>query len=106
MTAGLGAAYALTMHFALNRCECTGACGRRHRNGTPVRLPVPGWRCPAEGRDDIPGGLLHAVPDGPDGHMKALCAACHAGIARRDHQAARTAVSPPEDGLWPSGDLL
>ena len=105
MTAGLGAAYALTMHFALNRCECTGACGRKHKDGTWVRVPAPAQRCITEGRPDIPGGLLHAVPDGPDGHMKALCATCHAGIARRDRQAARTAAGPAQAGLWPSGDL-
>jgi len=106
MTADLGAAYALTMHFALNRCSCTGQCGRKHKDGTPVRVPVPAFRCKTEARPDVPGGLLRAVPDGPDGRMKALCAACHAGIARRDRKAARTAAGPAQDGLWPSGDLL
>lgn len=71
------------------RCECRGACGRKHRND-------PAGRCTRENADAAP---LHAVPREPvttrvaaslpAAAMHALCGPCHDTTARK--QAARHA---------------
>ena len=74
---------------ARGRCECRGACGRKHRDD-------PAGRCTRENADTTP---LHAVPREPvttrlaaalpAEAMHALCAPCHDTTARK--QAARHA---------------
>jgi hypothetical protein len=71
------------------RCECRGACGRKHKDD-------PAGRCTRENADTAP---LHAVPREhlttrlaaalPAEAMHALCGPCHDTTARK--QAARHA---------------
>ncbi len=71
------------------RCECRGACGRKHSDD-------PAGRCTRENAETAP---LHAVPREPvttrvaaslpAEAMHALCGRCHDTTARR--QAARNA---------------
>jgi hypothetical protein len=65
------------------RCECRGACGRKHRDD-------PAGRCTRENTETAP---LHAVPREPvtarlavslpAGAMHALCGPCHDSTARK-----------------------
>lgn len=65
------------------RCECRGACGRKHRSD-------PVGRCD---REHMPAAPLHAVPREPAttraaaslpaDAMHALCARCHDSTARK-----------------------
>lgn len=65
------------------RCECRGACGRKHNSD-------PGGRCT---REHTPAAPLHAVPREPAitraaaslsaDAMCALCARCHDGTTRK-----------------------
>lgn len=65
------------------RCECRGACGRKHNSD-------PAGRCT---REHTPTAPLHAVPREPAATraavslpanaMHALCARCHDGTDRR-----------------------
>jgi hypothetical protein len=82
-----------------DRCECTGGCGRKHRDGD--------GRCKLENAAASP---LHAVPaeDIPDvitaaglpaRALTALCDSCHAGLASmraRARKAASGALSAAE----------
>jgi hypothetical protein len=71
------------------RCECRGACGRKHNDD-------PAGRCT---RENAETALLHAVPREPvttrvaaslpADAMHALCGRCHDTTARK--QAARSA---------------
>jgi DNA (cytosine-5)-methyltransferase 1 len=73
------------------RCECTGQCGRRHRDGK--------GRC---ARPDRPGAALHAVPASPApfhvaaalpaAALTALCDPCHAAVALIHARALRNAT--------------
>ncbi len=79
------------------RCECRGACGRKHSND-------PAGRCTREGTQTAP---LHAVPREPAttreaaslpaAAMHALCGPCHDTTARqhaaRHAEALRTQAS-------------
>jgi DNA (cytosine-5)-methyltransferase 1 len=80
------------------RCECTGQCGRKHREGK--------GRCT---RPDRPGAPLHAVPRDPApfhvaaalpaSALHALCDRCHGALAAihdRGRQAAHGALSATE----------
>jgi hypothetical protein len=81
-----------------NRCQCTGGCGRKHRDG--------GGRCQRENTVHSP---LHAVPaDGtadtiaaglPARALTALCDPCdagHASIRARARKTAHDALSSAE----------
>ena len=71
------------------RCECRGACGRKHKDD-------PAGRCT---RENTETALLHAVPREPvttraavslpASAMHALCGPCHDTTARK-HAAALT----------------
>jgi hypothetical protein len=70
------------------RCECRGACGRKHKDD-------PAGRCTREHADTVP---LHAVPREPvtaraaaslpASALRALCGPCHDTTARK-HAAQR-----------------
>jgi hypothetical protein len=79
------------------RCECTGQCGRRHREGM--------GRCT---RPDRPEAPLHAVPRDaapfhvaaalPADALDALCDPCHASAAAIRARALRSATNTHSPG--------
>jgi hypothetical protein len=81
-----------------DRCQCTGGCGRKHRDG--------GGRC---ARENTPLSPLHAVPPAgaadvtaaalPARALTALCDPCHAGhmsVRARARKAASATLSAAE----------
>jgi hypothetical protein len=79
------------------RCECRGACGRKHRDD-------PASRCTRENTDTAP---LHAVPREPLATrlaaslpaeaMHALCGPCHESTARKQGAARAEALRAKAD---------
>ena len=79
------------------RCECRGACGRKHKSD-------PAGRCAREHAENAP---LHAVPRQPATTrvavslpaeaMHALCGPCHDSTARKHAAALAEALSAQAD---------
>jgi hypothetical protein len=84
------------------RCQCQGACGRRH---TPVGVRTPGvqYRCEAT-RDLIaappdPATRWHEAAATPAGGLIAWCPRCHTAAVAAVRSAARNAPAQGE-GLF------
>lgn len=99
------------MKNADNRCECQGACGKRH---DPERKRVQG-RCDirngqrttkrgtvaliATPRDPINEGDFHVAASLPASRLIAFCPDCYDGV-RRIIKRATKQLEPQDDGLF------
>jgi len=94
-----GELWAAVVDRAGSRCQCTGECGRPHREGGERRCQ----------RADNQRGPLHVVPAKPTSthaaaglaavDLIAVCASCHTGIVRTQRrqqaQRAEEPTAPP-----------
>jgi hypothetical protein len=104
------------MKKADNRCECQGACGKKH---DPERKRVQGRcdmtngrRVPKRGvitliampRDPVNDGDFHVAAALPPSRLIAFCPDCHDGV-RRTFKRAEKQLPPQEDELFAVDEL-